>query len=211
MKTVLKHVLAKFGLYSSVDQLRRLSQIVSWLRGGCKGIAPPPVKRMILSSYLKEYRLDQFIETGTHVGDTLAMIAVDKRINAVSIELDDNYYEAAVRRFSKWPNVTLLHGDSGILMPDLIRHLDQPTLFWLDGHYSGGLTAKGEQETPVSTELQTILQSPVSGHVILIDDIRCFDGTHDYPFIDELLNRVRADGRYKVEISADILRMTPTN
>lgn len=35
-------------------------------------------------------------------------------------------------------------------------------------------------------ELRTIFDHKVRDHVILIDDARLFDGTHDYPFIDEL-------------------------
>ena len=38
--------------------------------------------------------------------------------------------------------------------------------------------------------------------------MRCFDGSHDYPHLDELLAFIRADGRYKVEVSTDILRLT---
>ena len=41
-------------------------------------------------------------------------------------------------------------------VPELVRQLDGPALFWLDGHYSGGDTAKGELDTPVSAELESI-------------------------------------------------------
>jgi len=64
-------------------------------------------------------------------------------------------------------------------------------------------------ETPVSAELQAILASPIAGHVILIDDVRCFDGSHDYPHLDELMTVIRSDIRYHAEVSADILRLTP--
>jgi hypothetical protein len=127
----------------------------------------------------------------------------------VSIELDDDLYHAAARRFSDWQNVTLLHGDSGQIMSEIVDSLRAPAMFWLDGHYSGASTARGDKETPVSAELQAIIGSRVPGHVILIDDVRCFDGTHDYPHLDELLASIRADGRYDIEISSDILRLTP--
>ena len=161
MKDAIKHSLAKCGLFSKLDLLRRMLQIANWVRHGSRSIAPPPIKRMVLGSYVKDYGLKHFVETGTHLGDTLADIAHDTSIHAVSIELDAAYYNAAVRRFAGWSNVTLLHGDSGVLMPDVVRGLMSPTLFWLDGHYSGGTTAKGEMETPVSAELQAIFRSPV--------------------------------------------------
>ena len=87
----------------------------------------------------------------------------------------------------------------------------RPVLFWLDGHYSGGDTAKGELDTPVSVELDSILESPVKGHVILIDDARCFDATHDCPHLDILLETVRRKNTYHIEVSADIIRLTPRN
>lgn len=104
--------------------------------------------------------------------------------------------------------MTLLHGDSGKLLPEVVDKLKAPALFWLDGHYSCGLTAKGALETPIRAELQAIFSSAITGHVILIDDVRCFDGSHDYPHLDELLAFIREDGRYKAEVSTDILRLT---
>jgi len=61
----------------------------------------------------------------------------------------------------------------------------------------------------VSAELEAILKSPVAGHVILIDDTRRFDGTNDYPHLHELMIRIYRDGQYSIEVSTDILRLTP--
>ena len=209
MKKHLKYYFYRLGIFPYLNLLRNLPAITRWIKDGCWGIAPPPVKRMVIKSYLKKYYLNCFVETGTHLGDTLADVAQDQSVHSISIELADEYYQSAQERFAKYTNVSLFHGDSGKLMPQIVAELKQPTLFWLDGHYSGGLTAKGNLETPISEELQTILASPIKGHVILIDDIRCFDGNHDYPYLDELLAVIRADGRYRVEISTDILRLTP--
>lgn len=209
MKTFFKHSLSSIGLFPYLDLLRRLPETIHWLCSGCRGIAPSPVKRMVLAEYLRIYRLKHFIETGTHLGDTLADISHNRSIHATSIELDESYFKAAKKRFAKYQNVTLLQGDSGALIPAIVESLEEPALFWLDGHYSGGSTGKGALETPVSAELDAILQSPIKGHVILIDDARCFDGTHDYPKIDRLLETVRHTGKYQIEISTDIIRITP--
>lgn len=211
MKDSLKDKLSRFGVYPSMDLIRRLPEIKDWLDTGCSGIAPPPVKRKAILSYLKRYNLNVFVETGTHLGDTLADVAFDKSVQAISIELADDLYFAARRRFAGYNNVVLYHGDSGEFMTEIVSNLQSPALFWLDGHYSGGLTAKGNLETPISAELQTILASPIKGHVILIDDVRCFDGTHDYPHLDELIALIRSNGCYQTEVSADILRLTPKN
>ena len=176
---------------------------------GYTGIAPAPIKRSILSAYLRRFHLRQFIETGTHMGDTLAYISRDKAVKCISIELADGYYSEATRRFSSYPNVNLLHGDSGLLLPECVRELREPALFWLDGHYSGGVTAKGGTNTPISAELAAILDSPIKNHIVLIDDARCFTGANDYPCIDALMKMVREHGIYDIEVSADIIRLTP--
>jgi len=209
MKIRVKEQLSRLGILPYLDLVRRLPEITRWIRNGCTGLAPPPVKRLVVSGYRARYDLHQFIETGTHVGDTLAYVAHDKSIDCVSIELADNFYEAAQLRFASYANVTLLHGDSAVVLPQVVRNLQAPALFWLDGHYSGDTTARGELDTPVSAELQTILDSPIEGHVILIDDARCFDGTGGYPHLDNLLNSVRVHGVYDTEVSSDIIRLTP--
>lgn len=91
----------------------------------------------------------------------------------------------------------------------LLKEISKPTLFWLDGHYSSGITASAETHTPISAELQAILIHSVKEHVILIDDARCFNGTNDYPHLDELLRIIREEGSYSAEVSADIIRLTP--
>lgn len=209
MKTTIKHSLSALGVLPLIDLVRRLPEIVRWIRNGCTGIAPQPVKRMMLSAYRKRYGLSNFIETGTYMGDTLAYVARKRSVSVTSIEVDEAYYQAAKKRFSNYQNVTLLLGDSGKLLPKLVSQLQAPALFWLDGHYSGGDTGRGELDTPVSAELEVILASPIKGHVILIDDARCFDGTNDYPFLDKLLEIVRRQNAYSIEVSTDIIRLVP--
>jgi hypothetical protein len=207
----LKYILSRHRLLPTLDLIRYLPECLNWLRHGACGIAPPPIKRWVIASYLNRFRLVTFVETGTYLGDTLALVAQSVHYQCISIELDSACYREVHRRFADYPNVRLLQGDSGALMPNVITDLRQPALFWLDGHYSGGITAKGDLETPVIAELQAIFASQIQGHVILIDDVRCFDGTHDYPYLDELLAIIRTDGRYRAEVSADILRLTPVS
>lgn len=209
MKHQMKQQLSRLGLLPYLDFIRRVPEITRWIGNGCTGIAPSPVKRMVISAYLKRYDLHQFIETGTFVGDTLAYVAHDRSVKCTSIELADQYYDAAKQCFTKYTNITLFHGDSGMILPECVRNLQGPALFWLDGHYSGGTTARGELDTPVSAELGSILDSPIKQHVILIDDTRYFDGTNNYPNLDVLLNTVRQKDIYNIEVSTDIIRLTP--
>lgn len=163
---------------------------------------------MVIGSYLKRYSIGAFVETGTNLGDTLGCFA-RKGIYCTSIELSPELYQAARTVFKARNNVRLVQGDSSEKLPELLENLKSPVLFWLDGHYSSGITASAKTHTPVSAELKAILNHPLKQHVILIDDARYFDGTNDYPHLDDLLRVIREDGSYRAEISTDIIRLVP--
>jgi len=74
-----------------------------------------------------------------------------------------------------------VEGDSEQLMTGLIADLDQPALFYLDGHYSGGQTGKGQHEIPVVKEVEAILRDAPNGSFVIIDDARSFGRLQDYP------------------------------
>jgi hypothetical protein len=81
-------------------------------------------------------------------------------------------------------------------------------LFWLDAHYCGGMTAKGSEETPVIKELTQVLAHPVAGHVILIDDARCFTGKNGYPTLGEVSAIIRhTHPDWVFECRQDIMRI----
>jgi hypothetical protein len=141
--------------------------------------------------------LRAFIETGTYLGQSLENVRpAFERL--VSIELSQELYEAACRRFATVPEVTLLQGDSAQRLGDA-RALcaARPTLYWLDAHWSAGNTARGEENTPILQELAVIAGHASAHDVVLIDDIRYFVSlpagfaTHEsnagYPQIEEVL------------------------
>jgi len=129
MKTAIKHKLSRLGILHYLDSLRMGWEKRVWLDNGCKGTAPPPVKRKILLAYMRQFGLNQFVETGTYLGDTLAYIAQNKKIQCTSIELADEYYEQAKVRFQSYHNVKLLHGDSGTHIAKVVTTLYEPALF----------------------------------------------------------------------------------
>jgi hypothetical protein len=207
-KSQIKQGLISTGLWYPLNLLRNTPEILHWLKSGCCGVAPHPIKMMVVRSYLKKFSIKDFVETGTYLGDTLGYIA-ECGVRCTSIELSRELYEAARKRFNGYKNVKLVHGDSGQRLPELLKGINNPVLFWLDGHYSSGITASAETHTPVSAELQSILSHPIKRHVILVDDARCFDGKNDYPHLDDLLRVMREDGSYSAEITTDIIRLTP--
>ncbi len=146
------------------------------------------------------------METGTFLGE-MVFTQLDNFEKIYSIELGKELWEKTVSRFVKDKHVHLFHGDSGKVLHDIVPKLDSTALFWLDGHYSAGFTAKGEKECPIYEELGAIFKHHKYPHVILIDDARCFDGTGDYPRVDELEKYIKKkDPGYMMEVQDDVIR-----
>jgi hypothetical protein len=206
LKVRLKEQLNKIQLVRSV-----WSNLEVW-RWDFKGYPIPPprnVKQKIVKAYGEQFNLKLLIETGTYLGDMID--ATRKSFNEIySIELSDSLYEKAKKRFSKFPHIQLLHGDSSLVLPTVLSSINQPCLFWLDAHYSGGITSKKILESPIIEEMSCIMQHPILDHVVLIDDARCFVGLGGYPSIDELrklVSQYRPD--WVLEVNNDIIRIHP--
>ena len=173
--------------------------------------APPPhlIKQAAIRRYIDLFGLKVFVETGTFRGDMVDAMKSDFD-RLYSIELSRELFERARHRFRSYDNVKLIHGDSGVQIARVLTEIDEPTLFWLDGHYSAGETARGEQDTPIMQELQHIFDAPDYGHVVIIDDARCFGENPAYPSIDDLRNFVGTQRTgLEFTIADDSIRITP--
>jgi hypothetical protein len=96
------------------------------------------------------------------------------------------------------------------MLKGIISKLNKPSLFWLDGHYCGELTAKGNYSTPIYAELEQIFNSPVSGHMIIIDDARCFETYPSYPKISELTEFAKSKNQnIDIAVQDDCIRIVP--
>lgn len=162
------------------------------------------VKQNNISYYRQKFGYSVLVETGTFLGDTVyAQKSFFKEI--FSIELSKDLFDKAKHRFRQDSNVTIINGDSGNVISELIRKITEPAVFWLDGHYSEGITAKGNKNTPIVEEIEAILSSSLP-HGILIDDARLFTGMDDYPTIDEICALVLSkDPKRYVTVSDDII------
>jgi hypothetical protein len=179
-------------------------------------LRPHSVKVQTVINYGAYYKINTLIETGTYRGDMLkATLPQFKKL--YSIELDPTLYLAAKIKFAPYPHVNILLGDSGKVLPGLLRIINEPCVFWLDGHYIPLTlnTAKGNVDTPIMQELSAILDHPIKNHVILIDDARCFIGPNkvlkNYPTIREMKEFVakkRSD--LKFEVKDDIIHIYST-
>jgi hypothetical protein len=196
-------------LKARVRPYRELHRLREWMLAGLP--APPPhfVKQAVIRAYAKRYGTTVLVETGTYMGDMIAAMEGDFA-SIYSIELSHELYQNARRRFAASPHVKLIHGDSAKALRSILPLLSGPALFWLDGHWSGGVTAHGEKETPIAEELDQLLDATDLGHVILIDDARCFGVEKTYPTIDDLRRRclVRRPST-TLSVDVDIIRIVP--
>ena len=146
---------------------------------------PPFMKRSILLRFALDNGCSTFVETGTQYGDTPWLLR-DRFQSIYTIELSARLAGIARDRFRKYPHIQVVEGDSGEKLASLLPTLKSKTLFWLDGHYSAGVTAQGELDCPIYAELQSIFDKCPVPFVVLIDDARCFGTEKDYPTIREL-------------------------
>ena len=206
-KESLKNCISQ-SLLKILRKLRNKIRFHKWKQNGCP--APPPhiVKQMTIKEYKDKYNYEVLVETGTFLGDMVE--AQKKRFRQIySIELGVDLFNKAVKRFKKDKNITIIQGDSGKVLPKILLEINEPAIFWLDGHYSASITAKGEKECPIFEEIDAILNNPKFNHVLLIDDARCFIGKGDYPTIDQLTAYIKGKNeKYQVEVKHDIIRYT---
>ena len=201
----------RWMLHQDIDPLTRGCRerkiYGDWLRNG-RPIPPPHiVKQMAVKEYAERFGLRIFVETGTLYGDMLS--AVESFFDEIySIELGQELFERARKRFARKGHITILQGDSADVLPALLARIKRPCLFWLDGHWSAGITARGAKNTPIREEICHILPHSVRGHVILIDDARCFTGLDDYPTLEQLREKMTLGGLYEAfEVRDDIIRI----
>lgn len=191
------------------EDIRAARALRRWKRNGCP--APPPhvLKQRVVLQHAAKYDLKHFIETGTFQGDMVAAV-LDRFESIISIELSEDLWRKAVGRFDEYSHVHIIHGDSASTLAKVIPDISHPALFWLDGHFSGGETARGATETPIHDELTAILRRPVAGDVILIDDARLFGSNPDYPSLELVKAFIHAlsPGR-SVLVRNDIIRVLP--
>lgn len=212
MSTLLNSVkafLKRTPLYPPVRGYFQNRRYQAWVNNGRTGRPPHKAKQMTVQEYASRFNLKTLVETGTYLGDMID--AVHPQFNRIyTIELGDELFNRARHKFANNPKVTVLHGDSGTKIQEVLAQLSTPALFWLDAHYTAGLGVSGRAavDTPILAELTYIFQHPLAHqHVILIDDAHEFTGQNDYPSLAEVETLTRNAGYDEIDIKDNIIRI----
>ncbi|HEY6250164.1 MAG TPA: hypothetical protein VI685_09390 [Candidatus Angelobacter sp.] len=205
-----RKLLARTPLYGVYKALGHYPDYWYWKLRGQPVRSPHLVKQRAVRDYAEKFGLRTLVETGTYYGEMVA--AMKNRFAQIYlVEFDHQLAQRALKKFSRWPHIHILEGDSQQVVPDLLKKFNQPALFWLDAGYYGWAGLQGDKQR-LTTELEAILRHPVKGHVILMDDARGLNGQNGSPTVEQLKQRIESQfpGR-QVEVKHDILRITPAS
>jgi hypothetical protein len=118
------------------------------------------------------FNVSCFVETGTFQGGT-AYWAGTVFPQVITIEGSKDLHAQAVTKFASMKNIQFLQGESPAILRQIMPTLPSQTIYWLDAHWSGGVTHGAENECPLLDEIRAIDSRP-SESFILIDDARLF-------------------------------------
>lgn len=163
---------------------------------------------------------DTIVETGTYKGQTTEKMATFFK-NVYTIELSNELYGQAKKRFKENKNVHCHQGDSAQVLPNILKQLKTKTVFFLDAHFSLGDTAQGSENTPILTELNLIKKAGITDAIIIIDDMRMFykptyklrnTFAEGYPTVNDLVEKiVSINSSYQIAIVYDTLIAFPSS
>jgi len=191
----IQHRNSLFGMFPFLADWHQAWQLAKsykhWKHGGLPVPAPHPVKRALLLREALRIKAGCFVETGTFTGDTVWFMR-DKLAKVYSIEVQPQLAALASGLFRNDPRVEIIEGDSATALADLVKRINGTTLFWLDGHYSAGVTGRGAKDCPIFEELKAIADHPPEQFSIVIDDRRCFGNDPAYPSYEELTTHIAA-------------------
>lgn len=129
--------------------------------------------RSLIQRYpIKGAEFLEFVETGTHLGQTLTNLH-STFLNLYSVEVSEFYFNKAKKNLN-YKNIQLYLGDSAVVLPNIIPLLKYNAVFFLDGHWSSGNTGRGEKDCPLIEEVTEIVKEFNNKSIIIIDDYRLF-------------------------------------
>lgn len=123
-----------------------------------------------LKGNYKDYPI--FLETGLFEGHTI--LAMEPLFPTLfTVEIKEKYYHDVKTRYSG-EKINFILGDSSYVFETLLPTLDEPVIFFLDGHWSSGSTGRSEKDCPLYEEMTHIKNLFKQNAIIIVDDYRLF-------------------------------------
>lgn len=162
--------------------------------------APWAVKMKVLERYMIPGAA--WVETGTYLGETTAFLA-KRSPQVITLEPSMALWEKAAQKFALSDRITVLHKSSEDGFLETLGLIQTSNVcFWLDGHYSGGSTFSGSEDTPIVHEIRSITHKLKDGTLdqvaVFIDDVREFASLNR-----EQVGRPRAPGYPSLQVLVD--------
>jgi len=153
--------------------------------------APQLIKVNVLAR--SSIKNGDWVETGTYLGDTTKFLAKKFPKSLIySLEPDRKLFQFAKLRLKRFKNLRLINSSSEEYFDKIVSNQKNSTNFWLDGHFSGDVTFKGNQISPILIELGIIEKyiEQMLSICVFVDDIRDFNNDLEggYPSRDLLVN-----------------------
>ena len=196
-----------------INELHKLRELFLWYK---KGRCSSPSPHFVKQSVLLRHAIDNatWVETGTYKGSTTQILS--ERFPMVhTIEPSRKCLQIARQNLKAFQNIIFYNGTSEECLESICKSLTGDICFWLDGHYSAGITFKGDKYTPIVYELETIskYKSKLNNLVILIDDIRCSHlDMENYPSLDFYVDWAKSnDMLWTIEQDIFIIKTTKFN
>ncbi len=173
----------------------------------------PP--RHVMVALARQFGLREFVETGTHMGETAAW-ASGFFDHVFTVENSEVLYRETSKRLAGMRNMTFLHGSSPDVLPEVLSALRGPAVFWLDAHWCGGVTAGADRECPLLEEIE-MLNATNEDHFLFIDDARLFTtappeehSVEAWPSFPSVLDALRAGrGKRYTIVQDDVIVSVP--
>lgn len=157
-------------------------ETILWIKSGYSMPSPFQVKIATLDRHCEKN--SDWIETGTYLAETTVCLAKKHNLCKIyTIEPAKEIFQYSQAKYSRIKNIEFLNGSSEDLFETTLLKTEGKLNLWLDGHYSGDITFKGELDSPIVHELETLSKhiTRFENLAVFVDDFRLFGKSKGYP------------------------------
>ena len=151
----------------------------------------------------KKWREDSgtkiLVETGTYLGGGIRHALRAGFEKVFSIEASPYYYNLLPESLRQTTGVSIIFGDSVRMLGGALKMIEEPVVFWLDAHSSGGQTFEGD---PLLEEIGIIKQWSHGARSFIVADDYNFGSTREKA-ISDLLAETHSPVRLVTTVPTD--------